>query len=70
MAKTTTITWNARPVQIPAGTTLLDLLVSEGMNVTAYALDVNGRHVGRHRAGEVTLADGDEVWTFPVGGGG
>lgn len=61
---------NAQPLDVADGLLLKDLLQERGMDPRLLALDVNGRYVGRKSLATLQLRDGDQVWAFPVGGGG
>ncbi len=65
-----TVLLNTKPVAEPEDGRLETLLLREGFDPRAVALQLNGVHVGRKRLESVQLRDGDEVWAFLWGGGG
>jgi len=65
-----TLTLNGEPFELPAGSTLLDLVATLGRDPRTVAIERNGDLVPRAQFGEVALADGDrlEVVHFVQGG--
>lgn len=64
------VTLNGEPHRVPAGSTLLDLVVSLGRDPRTVAVERNGAIVPRARYGETFLEAGDrlEVVHFVQGG--
>ncbi|SEK68010.1 sulfur carrier protein [Roseateles sp. YR242] len=65
-----TVRLDDRPLQLPMGTSVRDLLDRESLAATAVATAVNGRFVPRAARASTPLADGDQVLLFqPIVGG-
>ncbi|MBB3197259.1 sulfur carrier protein ThiS [Roseateles terrae] len=69
-ADTITIRLDDRPLQVPAGSHLSDLLAREALVPTSVATALNGRFVPRAARAATPLSDGDQVLLFqPIVGG-
>ena len=67
---TLTIHVNGEPRQLPAGSTLADLIAALGAAPEAQATAVNGEFVPRGLRNSRTLSEGDQVLCFqPIVGG-
>jgi sulfur carrier protein len=67
---TITIRLDDRPLQLPTGSTLFDVLAREAMPPTSVATALNGRFVPRAARADTPLSDGDQVLLFqPIVGG-
>ena len=64
------ITVNGQTREMPAGSTIADLLRELDVAVTHVAVEVNRDLVPRSRHNEVGLADGDELEVVTLVGGG
>lgn len=67
---TITITLNGEPRQLPAGSTLADVLAASSQPAASFASAVNGEFVARDARANTPLADGDAVFTFQAITGG
>lgn len=65
-----TISLNGAPHEVPAGTTLLDLVVGLGLHPGAVAVALNGEVVPRARHADTPVAPGDRVEVIRAVGGG
>lgn len=65
-----TITVNGEKRQVPAGSTLVDVLQANGQPEQAFASAVNGEFVARGARAAKILTDGDAVFTFQAITGG
>lgn len=65
-----TITLNGEARQVPAGSTLADVLVASGQPAASFASAVNGEFVARDARAGTILSDGDAVFTFQAITGG
>ena len=64
------ITLNGETRQVQPGTTLADFIASLGEQPQALATAVNGEFIPRESRAQVSLNDGDAVFTFqPITGG-
>ena len=64
------ITLNGEARQLPAGSTLADVLATRGQPAATFASAVNGEFVARDARATTPLADGDAVFTFQAITGG
>ena len=64
------ITLNGEARQLPAGSTLADVLAAGGQPAASFASAVNGEFVARDARATTPLADGDAVFTFQAITGG
>ena len=64
------ITLNGEARQLPAGSTLADVLATSGQPAAPFASAVNGTFVARDARATTPLADGDAVFTFQAIKGG
>ena len=64
------ITLNGEARQLPAGSTLADVLAAGGQPAASFASAVNGEFVVRDARATTPLADGDAVFTFQAITGG
>ena len=64
------ITLNGEARQLPAGSTLADVLATSGQPAASFASAVNGAFVARDARATTPLADGDAVFTFQAITGG
>lgn len=64
------ITLNGEARQLPAGSTLADVLATSGQPAATFASAVNGEFVARDARATTPLADGDAVFTFQAITGG
>ena len=64
------ITLNGEARQLPAGSTLADVLATSGQPAASFASAVNGAFVARDARETTPLADGDAVFTFQAITGG
>ncbi|MCI0546812.1 MAG: sulfur carrier protein ThiS [Candidatus Rokubacteria bacterium] len=65
-----TVTVNGKPVELPDGLTVEDLLARLGVRRQFTAVALNREVAPRHRYGETVLRDGDRVEiVHPMGGG-
>ena len=64
------ITLNGEARQLPAGSTLADVLATSGQPAASFASAVNGEFVARDARVTTPLADGDAVFTFQAITGG
>ena len=64
------ITLNGEARQLPAGSTLADVLATSGQPGATFASAVNGEFVARDARATTPLADGDAVFTFQAITGG
>ena len=64
------ITLNGKARQLPAGSTLADVLAASGQPAESFASAVNGEFVARDARATTRLADGDAVFTFQAITGG
>jgi sulfur carrier protein len=64
------ITINGEARQLPAGSTLADLLATTGQPAASFASAVNGEFVARSARDQTLLAEGDAVFTFQAITGG
>ena len=64
------ITLNGEARQLPAGSTLADVLATSGQPAASFASAVNGEFVARDARATTPLADGDAVFTFQAITGG
>jgi sulfur carrier protein len=64
------ITLNGETRQLPAGSTLADVLAASGQPAASFASAVNGEFVARDARANTPLADGDAVFTFQAITGG
>ena len=64
------ITLNGEAQQLPAGSTLADVLTASGELAASFASAVNGEFVARDARATTPLADGDAVFTFQAITGG
>ncbi len=65
-----TITVNGEKQQVPAGSTLADVLQANGQPEQAFATALNGEFVARGARAATALTDGDAVFTFQAITGG
>ncbi len=65
-----TITLNGEKRQLPAGSTLADVLAAGGQPPASFASAVNGEFVARDARPQTLLAEGDAVFTFQAITGG
>ncbi|MDP1741448.1 MAG: sulfur carrier protein ThiS [Polaromonas sp.] len=65
-----TVTFNGETRQVPAGSSLADVLASNGQPAASFASAVNGEFVARDARASTPLADGDAVFTFQAITGG
>ena len=66
----TAITLNGAPQQLPAGSSVADLLARHGVAPEAVATAVNGVFIARYQRAHTVLRAGDAVFTFqPITGG-
>lgn len=64
------VTVNGEPRELPAGSSLADLVAACGVAPEALATAVNGEFVARDHRAQRPLAPGDAVFTFqPITGG-
>ena len=64
------ITLNGEARQLPAGSTLADVLATSGQPAASFASAVNGEFVARDARATTPLANGDAVFTFQAITGG
>ena len=64
------ITLNGEARQLPAGSTLADVLAASCQPAASFASAVNGEFVARDARATTRLADGDAVFTFQAITGG
>ena len=64
------ITLNGEARQLPAGSTLADVLATSGQPAATFASAVNGEFIARDARATTPLADGDAVFTFQAMTGG
>lgn len=64
------ITLNGEARQLPAGSTLADVLATSGQPAATFASAVNGEFIARDARATTPLADGDAVFTFQAITGG
>lgn len=64
------IVLNGEPRRLPGPTTLIELLLAEGLAGRRVAVEVNGRIVPRSAHADVQLASGDRVEIVHALGGG
>lgn len=64
------ITLNGEARQLPAGSTLADVLATSGQPAASFASAVNGEFVARDARATTPLANGDVVFTFQAITGG
>ena len=64
------ITLNGEARQLPAGSTLADVLATSGQPAATFASAVNGEFIARDARATTRLADGDAVFTFQAITGG
>ena len=64
------ITLNGAARQLPAGSTLADVLATSGQPAASFASAVNGAFVARDARATTPLANGDAVFTFQAITGG
>lgn len=65
-----TITLNGEARQLPAGSTLADMLATNDQPPASFASAVNGEFVPRDARASTPLSDGDAVFTFQAITGG
>ncbi|MDI1274163.1 sulfur carrier protein ThiS [Polaromonas sp.] len=65
-----TVTLNGEARELPAGSSLADVLAASGQPPASFASAVNGEFVPRDARASTTLSDGDAIFTFQAITGG